>query len=218
MLLYLFQPGSLDCVILGHSFIQGLLQHYEHSWTGHPSLFEHQVAKNLEISCNVKRVFLFGKNGATVESLELPWTLLRNVHPAIILLDLGTNDLVMGVTPDVLAGFLVNLARTCRDAFNAVVVILSVIPREGNLACWTPGEFKKLINQLDIEVKKIIVSERKIIFHKHKGFFQTECDGVKADLPVYSWSKDGIHPNRPEGRTKYKKSLRNAVFKALKLL
>ncbi len=57
-----------------------------------------------------------------------------------------------------------------------------------------------------------------LFYHKHKGFWEIETDGQKVDCPISMWSKDGIHPNAPWGRDKYKHSLRTAFNKGVKLL
>lgn len=211
---------SDNCVILGHSFVKGLVDHYDHLFKDHhPAAFERYVAHDLKVSEHVGGVFLFGKSGATVQSFATPPSLLlKNINPRICLLEMGTNDLVAGIQPDILAGQLLDLAKFCRDSFGSVVGILSVLPRDENLQQLTPLAFREVMHALEIHLKQLVSSEEKIFYHKHKGFYEVEHEGKKLELEVKTWSKDGIHPNMPQGRQKYKNSLRNAICKALKLI
>jgi hypothetical protein len=94
---------------------------------------------------------------------------------------------------------------------------MSIVPRAGGLANLSYARFRELMSHVEEDLKKMIGAEEYIFFHKHKGFFESENNGIKSELEISSWSKDGIHPNLPEGRRKYKKSLRNAIFRALKM-
>jgi hypothetical protein len=204
--------------ILGHSFIFGLQSHFENRFKGHPNDLEHFIAEELAVSDHVQRLFLFGQRGATIESFDMPEMCLSHIHPAIIILDLGTNDLVYCDKLEWLAKDLVDLARFCRDRFQAIVGVCSIVRRTGSLGKIDSEEFDRRATGINEILREQLSYQENIFFHSHKGFWDKEISGQKYPLSVEEWSGDGIHPNLPGGRKKYKNSLRRAICKALKFL
>ena len=176
------------------------------------------VAKDLKIDDYVARVFLYGVSGAKVHNFNIPRLMLSRIRPSIILLDLGTNDLVGGAKVSVLVNGLRDMAIDLRDDLQAVVVIMSVLYRAEGLGGFTPESFKHEVEKFNLELSLRVKDDANVVFHKHKGFWEQEMGGKKVELPIESWSRDGIHPNSSQGRLRYKKSIRAAMVKALKVL
>jgi hypothetical protein len=162
---------------------------------------------------------LLGVPGALIPSYEVPIYTISQIRPSIILIDLGSNDLVGNVNCSVLAHTLFQIAQCCKEAFQAIVGICSILPRTGNLGRCTSDQFEYAMSNFNNLTKSLVVHDPLIFYHSHIGFWEKQDGrGHKAKLPVSEWSLDGIHPNHPNGRKKYKNSLRNALCKAVKLL
>lgn len=199
--------------------MSGLDHHYRHKFRiSHPSQFERRVAQDLCVSNHIGGVFFCGNSGATLSSFKLPSFLLSKINPKLIIIELGTNDLVQGESPDNLALQLVHLAKHCNQQYNTVVALCSVLPRNQGLFNLTPDSFRCQMADTNSRLKTLVDSEQNIIFHTHKGFWNLEVNGRKERMAVGVWSDDGIHPNSCEGRKKYKNSLRTVICKALKLM
>jgi lysophospholipase L1-like esterase len=206
-------------VILGHSFVAGLDQHYRAKFSGHPDAYEAHIANDLHVSNHIRRVFLLGVSGASIPSYEVPIFTMSQIRPSIILIDLGSNDLLRNFDNTFLAGTLFQIAQFCKEAFQAPVGICSVLPRTGHLGDCTPERFECAMTIFNNLLRSMADQDSRIFYHSHIGFWETQDrQGHKTKLPVSEWSLDGIHPNHPNGRKKYKNSLRNALCKALKLL
>ena len=211
---------TVDCILVGHSFVR----HLERSLQGkymadHPSCLERRYAQELKVDENIRRVFLVGKSGATVMQPSIPRYLISRIRPQMILLEYGSNELSRGERPTLVADKIFSLAADIGSDFNSVVGILSVVPREGNLKGVNPVQFMASMMTLERLLKEKVASMQKIFYHKHQGFYEYQNkSGEKSRLPVSAWSDDAIHPARPRGMERYKKSIRAAIFKGLKLV
>ena len=87
-------PVKSSTVVLGHSFVRGIDDHYRHIFMDfEPDLFPSLVAADLKVNDNVQNVYLYGKSGARFENFELSNLFLSMIHPSIIVIDLGSNDI-----------------------------------------------------------------------------------------------------------------------------
>jgi hypothetical protein len=218
--LFIFRAGK-NCTIIGHIFVSGLDDHFRVKFrTVHPAQLERQVAMELQVSEHVGGVFLLGRSGAQAMSFHIPEIALQGIRPEIVLVELGSNDIVAGQQPKQLASRIFDIARQLTSTFEAVVGICSVVRRTEKLGALDAGKFDTMMAAVNKEIKQLVVSgtETRIFYHSHKGFWHVETNNKKEDLPVSVWSWDGVHPNRGEGRKRYKNSLRNAISKGLKLM
>lgn len=192
-------------LILGHSFVAGLLHHLDHNGQDNGQ----QLAKKLNIDNIVQEIHLHGQRGALISSpsYTLPHSLLTQVKPDFVILDLGTNDLANGTSPFTVAAQLTDLADKLRSRYHvSQVMICSVINRTSHLRTMTPQQFASAAYQCNGYLRDLADISPHTTYHVHKGFWMD---------PDQNWSTDGLHPNTPAGRAKYIKSIRRAVFLAL---
>ena len=160
---------------------------------------------------------MFGQRGATTESYRVPALSLNNLKPSLILIDLGTNDLVAGLEPLIVAEKIFSLARHLENSYKAVVGVCSVLYRADHLV-QSVQTFEQNVHVINSHLRLMASKEDKIFFHMHKGFWETEEQGKKLKMSVQVWSHDLVHPNNQIGRAKYKNSIRNAISAALHYL
>lgn len=203
-------------VLLGHSFVRSLDDHYRHMFKGPMHLLETWIAEDLKVSGNIAQIYLHGQGGATVGNFEIPKVFLRNVKADLIILDMGTNDLASDQTVmDVCQG-IERLAK-CLLQYSPAVSILSIVPRGTGLAATvTEDVFRGRMRNANAILKRLGLGHQNLLFSKQKGFYEVEIGGGKYARPVTDWSYDGIHPNNPDGRKLYKNSIRTAICDFLK--
>ena len=214
------QAPQLKVVVLGHSFVSGLDQHFRAKYKGQPQALESHIALELKVDRNIASVTLLGQSGAKALNFEAPTYILDKIRPNIIILDLGSNDLAEGIVPEVVRDKIVAIAEGLQDAYSAAVGILSVLPREKGVSLG-PAAFRQAFEAYNLSVKIATRNLTPIFFFSHKGFWEQQVTMGQAifKLPMLleAWSKDGIHPNSIEGRKKYKNSIRTAICQAIKL-
>lgn len=205
---------------MGHSFVVGLKDHFRNNGLLALDQTElaRQVAKRLQVNDFIQEVHLVGGRGARLEDVTEKNMGLVALEPDIVLLEMGTNDLVGFRDPASLARSLREKAQEIQKKCKAVVGILSIIPREGGLGGLSVEEFEFRRASVNRAVAILVRGERAIFACKHKGFTEVQCGGEKFPLEVSDWSEDGIHPNSREGRIRYKKSLRTALCRGWKKL
>ena len=81
------------------------------------------------------------QSGATVTGIHpiLPNTIVEDV----VLLDIGTNDIVQGTPVENIADGITQLARRILSLGASVVCILSVVPRSSGLGPITKDDFRQ---------------------------------------------------------------------------
>ena len=192
-------------LVIGHSFVQGLQQHLDPTNQATPSDF----ARKLSLEKIVQKFHIHGHRGAciTSKSYSLPHRLLTQSKPDFAILDLGSNDLASRVAPLQVATALIELADVLRHRYHIrTIMVCSIVNRKAHLKDITPEEFQTAAYETNNYLQNYADSHPHITYHVHKGFWAH---------PIDSWSRDGVHPNTPAGRTKYIKSIRKAVFLAL---
>ncbi len=214
-------PVKSSAVVLGHSFVKGLDDHYRHRFMDfNPQLFPSLVAGDLMVDHNIQNVFLYGRSGAKIDVFEMPNLFLSMVHPSIVVIDLGTNDICQGINPYVSATTLFAMATDLVSKFQSFVFLCSVLPRVSSLGILSSvDEFNSLFREFNSYIFELCKNSDQIFYHSHRGFWEIlDEDGNKSELPVESWSNDGIHPNNIMGRHKYKNSLRNVLSRGVKFV
>jgi hypothetical protein len=204
-------------VVLGHSFVFGLLQHLEGKNRCHPQQIEAMVARELRVNMQLERVFWMGSRGERACDYVPPVYSLSRVMPAVILLELASNDLARGSDVKEVKDRMVTIAVKLANDFGAVVGIMSVIPRKSAIGRMNQEEFglKAGLFNMTVRVAVKALDVKHIFFHKHRGFTDVEENGKKSQKNIDVWSRDGVHPNKPDGRRLYKTSLRKALMEAV---
>lgn len=114
--------------VIGHSFVQGLLDHLQNKKTN--TIQPRNIAVSLKVNHSVKGVQLVGKRGALVK--DLPELFERsNINPDIVILSIGVNDITNGENPNTLADTVCEFAEelVTKDGGYISVAVLSITPR-----------------------------------------------------------------------------------------
>ena len=120
----------------------------------------------------------------------------------ILILDVGTNDLVNKITGDALAAKVLDYC----SYFNQInsnlkkIYVLEIVDRVKTRAV-SRNEFRR---------EKDIYNERIGEIEGRNDFIKV----VKQDLSlldIRDWSRDGIHPDTKLGKTTYKKTIKNVL-------
>lgn len=194
--------------IIGDSFVEGLHRHLSHEQRHRGLITAYQVAFKLKLQDLLHKLHLFGIGGARInKNFVSKLAFLGDTKPNFLIINLGTNDLATGVSPLDAAVKLVDLAKELLNDYKSIkhISLCSAIDREGKLQV-NNETFASLIYNFNGYLKNLCDVEPHIDYHIHKGFWAE---------PITLWSRDGIHPNNAQGRSKYKKSLRRAVFIAI---
>ena len=205
-------------IVIGHSFVYGFCQYLKNKLVASHShdTLEVYAANYLNLNNKVDQVLFMGESGATImDDFRLPTFLLRICKPTIVILDIGTNDIVLGHSTSSICAALVDTATHLRELFNvSQVLICSCLRRERCFGNLSVTQFNDLVVCLNTQIAAATKYLPGINYHTHRGFWK-EQDGM--DMKVSDWSNDGIHPNSFLGRRKYSKSLQRAVHVALSL-
>ena len=187
--------------LIGHSFVSGLSDHFSHC---DRNCTPSKIARNLYVSDSVDEIHLVGASGACILRQEVDWEVLRVIRPTFAILEFGTCDLANGTDALPVADAVMNAAHRIIDDFGVRhVTVCSVLHRT------YPHHINADIDAYNNVLRHFCDVETDIDYHTHRGFWQTANE---------SWSRDGLHPNTVIGRRKYKRSLRQAVYNAVRSL
>lgn len=199
-------PGTKVALILGHSFVRGA---HDHAANVARSYSPQELARHFQVHHLCHELHFHGQRGAmaiTDSPFPLSRTVIRNVQPDFVILDLGTNDLALGKSPLEVAVELLDIAKILIANYRVKhVTLCSIINRASRLSI-TTEQFATAAYLCNKYLMDLCEVEARVHFHMHKGFWSSSPN---------EWSRDGIHPNNPIGRKKYRASLRKAVFKTL---
>ena len=181
----------MNVLILGHSFVKSIHDHF----AGPDNTIN---ARNLCYRFNVEglvsKIYLHGIRGATVTgNFNIPSSLIEDISPQIIILELGSNDLVEDRSIESIASSLVTLAEELSGRKGVISVIICGVLFRKELR----GKSKQL-KELNSVLNFRADQNKKLNFHEHK-FLKKEA--------LQKISRDGIHPNTSLGRKLYIKSI-----------
>jgi lysophospholipase L1-like esterase len=128
------------------------------------------------------------------------------LHPKAVSLLIGTNDLSLGATPEVVAGNISQIVSALHKADAAMpVVVNKVMPRGPQ-----PGKFPEKIQQLNALLVEAFQADPKVTFCDTWSLFEDGNGSCKKEeFP------DMLHPN-PAGYAKWTSAL-NPIFEKLHL-
>ena len=183
-----------DFVLYGHSFVRRLGN-------------KHGLAVNIELQNSTIPVKCYGEGGLTFARMQnrpaYYFGQLKEAKPAVLILDLGTNDLCLkGMTPtklcSVYSDWVHELWRW--DITPSAVVSLPVLPRSGNLRKGQVSlrDFNDRVDEFNSLLTETTFKEDKWWVWHHRG------------LRSVKYSLDGVHLNEL-GTIKYERSLRQLV-------
>lgn len=174
-------------VFFGDSITQG--------WGSLAKDFENLKVANRGISGDTTRGLLSRIDGDVV-----------SLHPKAVSLLIGTNDLSLGATPEVVAGNIRQIVATLHKADGAMsVVINKVMPRGPQ-----PGKFPEKIEQLNALLVEAFQADPQVVFCDTWSLFNDGGGACKKEeFP------DMLHPNAA-GYAKWTGAL-TPIFEKLKL-
>ena len=182
-------------LIIGHSFIHRLKafvqrERYIHTYT---------------TLNGIGQVHFHGVGGRTIAKFrKFDFDIVRRIAPDIIVLGLGSNDLVE-LSPQTVGSELETLARELHELPSVQLVVIGQVLRRwsqnsDNFNC----KLAKLHKYLTVVLEQLPFC----YYWRHRGFWNSNSE---LYLP------DGVHLNRL-GNYKFMRSIRGAVLKALQLV
>ena len=187
--------GKARVLILGHSFIRRLRDLITRS---------HGFSAQLGIQSPDFICKWHGVGGRTIAKvLQYDLGVVRDFGPDIIILQLGTNDLVDN-SPLTVGSALEHLVTLLHDAYKVdlICVCQTLLRSSSNVL------FNKNVGLLSKYLKTVLEPIPYAFFWSHRGFWRTKRPFLAGD---------GVHLNG-RGQYKFYRSLRGAVLKCLRLL
>ena len=182
-------------LILGHSFVRRLRDDLR-------SNFDSRADENFHLSSDAI-VYLSGVGGRTVRKLrQHDLGVVSSRNPTVIILDIGTNDLV-DIRPEVVGSEIEELIRLFLDSFSVSVVgVCEVLPRV------QAPFFNAAASILNQYLNGVLEPIPNVFCWKHRGF---------REPAVHPYLPDGVHVNA-FGQYFLYRSYRGAILKALRML
>ncbi len=174
---------------MGHSNVSGCYDYYMNKFDYvHPSVRDQYIAHDLYVDHNFKNVFLVGQSRATTKSIPVPYLFASHVYPDLVILELGSNDIVNGETPYIVAERIFAIGEKIHSLYGSLVGFISVLPRLGNLRKITPLDFNFAMTEVNNSLQMYAKRKYWSFYHKHKGFWEIEEEGNKRVRPINTWS------------------------------
>ena len=129
---------------------------------------------------------------------------MRQIAPEVIILELGSNDLV-NLSPQTVGSELENLVRELYEAYSVEFVVVGQVLRRRTRDA---GECNCKVGKLHLYLKVVLEQLPFCYYWRHRGFWNSKRD---LHLP------DGVHLNSL-GNYKFLRSIRGAVLRAIKLV
>ena len=199
----------------GHSFVVSLHDHLQHRFhtCKTPIDWMSFVTDELKVSSFVDEVYFHGiRGGRIMQNYFYPAHTFGQKQFSVGILDIGSNDAVLANTSiDDIVFHTMAEAEAMRDLFKIPVVKICSIINRDNAGELSPQDFMGKAATINGELKAECATRPGIFYHGHEGFWR-DAGGRKTDANAYSY--DGVHPNSPEGRRKYKASITKAIHGA----
>lgn len=213
----------MDCVLVGHSFVRRLRDHYlprgmRYRDVG-PTHVERaaQLAAKLDMNKNFTGVYTESDGMVYIRHLESTRQTIQAVKPAVVVIDIGSNDIAKLTA--------VNLSRIL-DMVNEVyefacslsvslVVFNAVLPRTAGLSC-SPTVFRTNATRFNKLLRGLAGGRGSphLAFNEQRGFFGEGY--AMIDRSVSRWSHDGIHASE-DSIVRYRNRTRQCIFAHLYL-
>lgn len=182
-------------LIIGHSFVHRLAAFVQKKRHLHAFITLSDIAD----------IHFHGVGGRTIEKFrKFDFTVVRQIAPKIIILELGSNDLVK-VAPETVGSELEKLVRDLHDVYSVEFVVVGQVLRRRTR---DSEEYNCKVGKLHQYLKVVPEQLPFCYYWRHRGFWN-----CKRDL----YLPDGVHLNNL-GYYKFMRSIRGAVLKAVKLV
>ena len=174
------------------------------------------LCRNFNLDENFHAAYTVGDDIVLVSDLPRSRRDVRALGPAVVVVDIGPNDIARLTAVD--HGAMLRLAmdvhKFAMSLDVAMVVLNAVLPRTDRLTC-SPDIFLTNAKSNNKILCNLAGSEGSpcVVFNQMRGFFgQSSGSG---ELPVSSWSSDGIHPNREDSMRRYRNRIRQCILENL---
>lgn len=179
-----------------------------------------QAVNNVPLAHRLSRLHTASDGINLVEELWKADSTVTNVSPAIVLLDIGSNDIAHVVNKNAnnmlqLASNVIDYANTLRSKHSvAKVIINSVVPRDSDNMTCTAKIFRDNMQLYNNFVKQWCETSDGLQYNHLRGFYTKYVQGLEVPLPVHEWTiQDHIHCNDMYMQ-KYKQRVRFAIMEA----
>ena len=202
----------LRAAIIGHSYVRRLGDHARRHGCSTPTWFQ--------LNRLFREIAIFGRSGYTVGELAGEVSAAGSLHPDIVIINCGTNDLCQ---PDcdverVVQG-LISYAHFLRVSYQVKVVIIMGAIRRTRCRGTPKTLLDRRLYDFNGLLKSLTENVPGIQYGVMKGFWRDP--ETKAELPVDAYTSDGIHPGpdeEDEGFIKYKRNIRRCLLSAVALV
>ena len=188
----------IPCVlILGHSFVHRLQSDLK-------ARFDERTAIDFDLQ-GTADIYMHGVGGRKVPKLKkVDLGLIAKISPEIVILEIGTNDLV-NTPPEVVGSYIEDMVRHLISHYSIPAVVLCHVT-----PCMTgqSPKFNEKATLLNQYTRVVLEPIQQAICWKHRGF---------SNPSITPFLLDGVHFN-PMGQYILYRSYRGAVKHALNVL
>jgi lysophospholipase L1-like esterase len=184
-------------LILGHSFVRRLQSDLK-------ARFDERAAIDFDLQ-GTADIYMHGVGGRTVPKLrKFDLGLIAKISPEIVILEIGTNDLV-NTPPEVVGSYIEDMVRHLISHYSVrAVVLCHVTPRMTHQS----SKFNEKATLLNQYTQVVLEPIQQAICWKHRGF---------SNPSITPFLPDGVHFN-PMGQYTLYRSYRGAIKHALNVL
>ena len=172
-----------------------------------------ELAKELGLDKQFAGAYTAADDIVFIRELEHTRRTIATVKPAVVVIDIGTNNIACLTADDHVAilNLVTRVYEFARSLHVSLVVVNVVIPRCKGFFC-SPDVFMTNAKRYNSILNTLVENNDNpsIVVNKMRGFFG---DGFsKNALPVLRWSSDGIHANNAESIKRYRNRTRHCVL------
>ena len=140
-----------------------------------------------------------------------------NVHPEIVIMHVGSNDLAHIVDSQATVNLAERMIDFClklhAELGVQIVIFNSVVPRDSQNMTTNPETFLQCMTTYNTKLRQELDQYSPLAFNHIHGFYKMKVNNQDQPLPVSSWSPDGIHCNN-QYMKKYIQRTRLAILRA----
>ena len=197
-----------DVLFIGHSFIRRARDFLITPESGKPhgrDISESRphipriAAAKAELAHGVRGLYTAAQGINLVAYLWKGEPSVMNIHPAIIVMHVGSNDLSHIVDPQAasaLADSVIEFGLRLHSEFGVQTVIFNLaVPRDSHNMSTDADTFLQCMTNYNATLRQESELHQALIFNHLRGFYKRKVNNQDQPLPVASWSSDGIHCN-----------------------
>ncbi len=183
-------------LMLGHSFVHRLAR-----------FARDRGCPNMTLDPSLYSIAYLSEGGMRMSGLVNQVAAIRRNRPQVVFMEIGTNDLASGVSPDSLAQEVKRFAVYLLQHENVKRVIVSQVTFRAEGSPRTPKDFNRTVTAYNATIHKLLKNVDGVKFWRHRNMWA-------------HWQQllsDGVHFN-DTGNRRYYNSVRGAIIAATKKL